>query len=294
MAFPIRFTPLMTASTTQRYLAGVQSELQSVTQAAVTGLSVADPSDAPGEWHGILDLQASVADQPLYQENAVSATSMLATVDATLGDAKQQLDRAIEVAVQMSSETFNDQDRADAALEIEQLREQVIELANTAYGDRYLFAGTAYESPAFDTTGAYLGSNEEPTTVVGDNLRVTVGYDGSQFFPDAIQALDALILAMRSGAGSAQAVQATLDPLQQANEGLVLARSEAGFEYNDAEDAMTTSENLELALQSALDNEIAADPIETYTRLAELQSSYQAALQVTAQSGSRSLFDFLR
>jgi len=294
MAFPLRFSPLMQASTTQRHLAGIQAELSSVTQAAVTGLSVHDPSDAPGEWHGILDLQASVSDQPLFQENGVAATAMLATIDTSLGDAKDAMDRAIEIAVQMSSETFNDQDRADAAIEVDQLFSQVVELANTSYGDRYLFAGTAYDAPPFDTAGTYLGSNETPESMVGADLRAQTGYDGSTIFPDALQALDDLAVALRSGVGSAPATQDMLDDLQGATETLVLRRVEAGFDYNDAEDAIRTSENLELTLQSALDGEIAADPIETYTRLAELQGTYQAALQVTAQAGSSSLFDFLR
>ena len=73
MSFPLLFSPLNRASTTQRQLASVQAELSSVTEAAVTGLKVRTPSDAPGRWHGILDLQAGLQDQPRYMENATTA-----------------------------------------------------------------------------------------------------------------------------------------------------------------------------------------------------------------------------
>jgi flagellar hook-associated protein 3 FlgL len=294
MSYPLRFGPLMRATASQRYLASVQGELAKVTQNAVTGLEVHAPSDAPGEWHGILDLQGSVADQAVYQDNAVEVTSMLATIDSALGDAKQVMDRGLEMAIQLGSETYTDDDRADAANEVRLLREQLVVLANTEYGGRYLFAGTAYDQPAYDATGVYQGSNDEPEALVGTNLTTNTGYDGSAIFDDALAVLDDLATALGNGATSADDVRALIPTLETANDGLVLARVEAGFEYNDAEDAQRVSENLQLALQSALDGEIAADPIETYTRLAELQSTYQAALQVTAQGSKNSLFDFIR
>jgi len=294
MRVPNHMSPLNRATTTQRHLAQLKSEIAQVSEAAVTGIEVRSPSDAPGQWHGLLDLQAGVDDQPLYQENATTAMSMLATVDTALGEATDGMDRAREIAVQMASETYNDGDRALAAVEVDALRSQLIELGNTTFGDRYLFAGTAYDQPPFDVAGVYTGSNNVPETVAGRDLALQTGYDGSALFDDALAALDDLATALRSGVGSAAATQATLPDLDVGQQTIISARTVAGFEYNDAEDAFFIAENLELTLQSALDARIAADPIETYTRLAELQSTYQAALQVTAQSGSSSLFDFLR
>jgi flagellar hook-associated protein 3 FlgL len=204
------------------------------------------------------------------------------------------MDRAREIAVQMSSETYSDADRDLAAIEVDALRNQLIEVGNTQFGNRYVFAGTAYDQAPFDAAGVYTGSADVPQTTAGRDLALQTGYDGAAIFDAAIAALDDLATALRSGAGSAAATQATLPDLDVGQQTIISARTVAGFEYNDAEDAFAIAENLELALQSALDARIAADPIETYTRLAELQSTYQAALQVTAQSGNSSLFDFLR
>jgi len=294
MSFPVRFSPLMRATTAQRYLSGVQSELADVTEAAVTGLSVHDPSDAPGRWHGILDLQATLDDQGTYQANATTAESLLMTMDAALGDATDLMDRALEITVAMASETYNDDDRAAAAAEVDELRAQLVELGNVSFGDRYPFGGTAYDQVPFDPAGVYVGSNAEPTTIVGADATVRTGFDGSTIFPDALQALDDLSAALQSGVGSAAATGALLPDLQDAQQTVIAARTTVGHTFNDAEDAGRIAENLELSLQSALDAEVAADPIETYTRLAELQSTYQAALQVTGQAGGSSLFDFIR
>ncbi len=295
MRLPSNMSALQRASTTQRHLSTLQSEIARVSEAAVTGIEVRSPSDAPGQWHGLLDLQANVDDQPLYRENATHAMSLLNTMDSALGDATDAMDRAREIAVQMSSETYNDTDRALAATEVDALRNQIIELGNTSFGDRYPFAGVAYDQPPFDAvTGLYGGANAVPETVAGRDLRVQTGYDGSTIFPDAILALENLAVALRQGPGSAPATQALLPDLESAQQTIIAARTTAGFEFNDAEDAFAIAENLEIVLQTALDDKVAADPIETYTRLAELQSTYQAALQVTAKSGNSNLFDFLR
>jgi len=294
MRVPNNMSPLNRASTTQRYLAEIQSELGRVSEAAVTGIEVRSPSDAPGQWHGLLDLQAGVDDQMLYKDNATGAMSILATVDAALGDATDAMDRARELAVQMSSETYNDADRASSAAEVDALRQQLIEVGNVAFGDRYLFAGTAYDAAPFDDTGGYNGSADTPETVAGRDIRIQTGFDGSAILSDAITALEDLAAAMRSGPGSAAATSAMITDIDTSQQTIIASRVEAGFDYNQAEDAMAVAENLELTLQSALDAKVAADPIETYTRLAELQSTYQAALQVMAQSGNSSLFDFLR
>jgi flagellar hook-associated protein 3 FlgL len=294
MRVPNHMSPLNRASTTQRHLSELQSEIARVSEAAVTGIEVRSPSDAPGQWHGLLDLQAGVDDQPLYRANATTAMSILSTVDSALGEATDGMDRAREIAVQMSSETYSDADRDLAAIEVDALRNQLIEVGNTQFGNRYVFAGTAYDQAPFDAAGVYTGSADVPQTTAGRDLALQTGYDGAAIFDAAIAALDDLATALRSGAGSAAATQATLPDLDVGQQTIISARTVAGFEYNDAEDAFAIAENLELALQSALDARIAADPIETYTRLAELQSTYQAALQVTAQSGNSSLFDFLR
>jgi len=294
MAFPVRFSHLARATTSQRYLSGIQSELNKVTEAVVTGLEVHDPSDAPGRWHGILDLQATIEDQAQFQSNATTAESLLMTMESALGDATDIMDRALEIAVGMASETFNDDDRAASAAEVDALRAQMVELGNVSFGDRYPFAGTAYDAPAFDATGAYQGSAAEPNVIVGADALVNTGYDGSTIFPDALQALDDLAVALRSGPGSSTLTRDMLPDLQDSQKVLIAARTTVGHAFNDAEDAGRIAENLELSLQSALDAEVAADPIETYTRLAELQSTYQAALTVTGQAGSSTLFDFLR
>ena len=294
MRLPNYMTPLNRATTAQSRLSKMKGEIQQLTDAAVSGISVQAPSDAPGQWHGILDLQAGVDHQAVYKDNADMAKSMLALADTTLGEANDVMDRAREIAVMMSNDTYNDTDRATAALEVDALREEIIELANTDFGGRYLFAGTAYDAPPYDPTGAYTGTADVPETVAGRDLRVQTGYDGAAIFTDALTVLDTLATAMRSGPGSTDATRATLPDIDVAQQVLVTSRADVGYEFNTAEDAFSLAENLEFNLQSALDTKIAADPIETYTRLAEVQGAYQAALQVTAQSGNNSLFDFLR
>ncbi|MEO0606144.1 MAG: hypothetical protein AAF211_32240, partial [Myxococcota bacterium] len=62
----------------------------------------------------------------------------------------------------------------------------------------------------------------------------------------------------------------------------------------DVERINDLSRSLQITVNEALNQLVGEDPIEALTSLADLQSSYQIALQVTASRGSSTLFDFLR
>ncbi len=290
----IRQSPLLTQSTTTRVLSGLKADLSRQTEVAITGMEVLDPHDAAGQWETIHGLQAGFDDQDVYIGNARAAQGILATLDDALGGASEVLVQALELAVQASNEVYDDEYRAQAADEVDMMIEQLVSLGNTEYADRYVFAGTAYDQPAFADDGTYLGNTDAPTMTVGAGVEVEVGVIGSDAFADALQVLEDLAAALRSGPGSAAATAALLDPLESAHDTMVEARQEAGFEFVDAQEAELTAETMRITLQDALNARVAADPIEALTKLSELQSAYETALQVTAQTSSSSLFEYLR
>lgn len=288
-----RLGPALQQDRTMRYISDAKSAVAEATDAAMTGLSVNDPSDAPHLWPEIYGLEDGVRDQSQYMENSDSAKMLLSTVDTTLAEATNVVTKALEIAVTFSSDTHNASNRQTAAVSIDGLIQEMINLANTEVAGRYVFAGKDYDNVPFSIPdGTYSGDNEQPASRIGTNNWVTTGYDGSTIFNIALQSMTDLADALRTGTGADVAAQ--LPGLHTSSEDLIESRQRAGYDFIDADDAQVTAESLGSELKSRLSELVGADPAEAYSRLAQVQSSYQAVLQMSAQGQGQNLFSLIR
>ena len=265
-------------------------------EVASSGLEVMRASDAPGRMSYIHSIRESRSDQSEYELNADWASQHLNVVDQSLSGLADVLSDARELAVQMSSETYNAQTRINAQPEATTLFSRGIIYANANLGGRHVFAGEAYDSPAYDdVTGAYLGDNAEPEVAVADNNQtVVLGFDGSNLLQgggDIITALQNLETAM--GTGDATQVRNTLDEIDAALDQIYVARTIVGGEMQHAEDGLQMAQNMNVALAAQESDLVDADAVESFTNLFEVQQSFEAALQVTANARSSLLFSRL-
>jgi flagellar hook-associated protein 3 FlgL len=256
-------------------------------------LAVLRPSDAPGDWRIIHDLEGSISDQDMYIGNTERTMPLLDSADNALGSASEILKRARELAVQMASETYSDADRTAAAVEIDALREDMLSLGNTEHAGRYMFAGTAYDTPPFLADGTYVGAASVPSVQVGRDTWVESGFEGGAIFASSLTALEDLAAAMRSGPGSADLVAAAIDPIDVGLTDVLDAFAKTGLAFNRADDAAIAAGSAKLLLQGQLDDTVGADPVEAYTEFANLAANYQAALQVSASTLGLDLFDYI-
>lgn len=292
----IRHNPMFAAHQSAARLSALQQKLDRAAEVATTGSDVQRPSDAAGAWSSLHGMASQKADQDVYTDNAHHAQDLLDTAESALSAASSLVQQAWERAVQLSSGSYGTEERVAAASEIEGLREDLLGLANTRLDQRRVFAGDAWTADAFDATGTYQGAGATSTIQVGERESVGATLDGSKVFQgdvDVFQVLSDLQTAL--AADDATAVGATLDGLDKASRQLVDARQDVGYRRARTEDATQVAQNLSLMLDQHLSDAISVDPAEAFTDLAQLQTSYQAALQVTAATGSGSkLFDFLR
>lgn len=294
MTAPIRHGLLHNAYRIQLSLSGLKESVDRVERESITGLKLILPSDIPeriGEAHG---LRAGIDDQTTWQDNANGAKALLDVADEALGQATELVKRAREIAVSMANDTWNADDRALAADEIDSLKEEMLRLANTRYGDRYLFAGTRTGAPAFDEAGVYQGSSEGTEVLVGQDLWVEDGWPGDTIFrgdADPLGALDQLATALRANQSSA--ISESLGSIDDAMQQVIASRGRVGNAFNAADRAATLAESLEETLSGRLQDIVEADPYEAYTQLASLRTAYDSALQVSAGSMKTRLLDFI-
>jgi flagellar hook-associated protein 3 FlgL len=268
----------------------ISDALAEASKIATTGLKITTPSDSPEMVNRIQDLTAAISDNQRYSESAGTAETMLSLADTTLSSLADVLTASHELAVQLSSETFNSDTRIAAAVTAEGFLEEALSLVNMDVSGRALFAGTAYDGDAYDSTLTYTGNNEASFLDVGDAVSVTVGFDGSALgLGDALTAIAGLETAL--AADDIAAVQASMDSLESALNSLSQVQASIGSELNTADDFSSFAESMEYELASQLSNVQEVDPIEALVRFNELQTMYETALSVTASSNTGSLFE---
>jgi len=278
----------------QRNASRLAGQIRDAEAQVITGVAVSRPSDGPTEAAQALRLQGLIEDQSVYERNSVQAQSLLGQAETALADAGDVLKRAKELALAGANESYSATDREVMATEIEGLREQLIDLANSRVGTRYIFSADTYDTQAFDEDGTYGGGSSEPEIQVSANQSEAVGFDGSEVFQgdvDLFTVLDDLQTALE--ANDVDSISDAIGDLTDGHEQIVEWRAVVGHSYSVVEDAYDTAGNVEAMLQTELDALIGIDETEVYMRLAELRTAYDAAMRVGATSVSGSLFSYL-
>ncbi len=292
---PIRFGPSLTYDRIQRGLIKLREQVRNTEQQAMNGIKQQRVSDDPIIWTEVHRLRQAASNQEGYKDNITRATSLLGTAEEALNQAGGLMKRAWETSVQMSSGSYNADDRIAAAIEIREIKQTLLNLSNTTLGDRRVFAGSAYDGAAFNEAGVYQGSTDTPEIRVSKDEWLQVGWDGSQVFQggvDLFAKLDDLETALN--ANDVTSIQGLLPDMEAGVKQTVKWRAEIGAQWQKGEDALALSDRLTVFFNEQLATMVEVDPVETYSKLASLRTSYEAALRVSAQSMSQTLFDFMR
>jgi flagellar hook-associated protein 3 FlgL len=228
------------------------------------------------------------------------AQGWLETADMTLTSALDSLGRAKAVAVQGSNTgALGDPvARKALAVEIRSIRSEMLALANTTYGNRSIFNGTA-DGAAYDTGGAYLGNSAEIIRDVAPSTSIAVNLTGPEVFGtaggavgDVFETLGRLADAIEAGDSAAMATEHTnLDGFRS---GVGAATVEIGTRSARLAEAKTRAEDQKLLLTTQLSEVEDVDIVEALITAKAQESQYQASLQAAAKILPPSLLDYLR
>lgn len=149
-----------------------------------TGKRVNRPSDDP-----IAASQAVVLSQAQTQNSQYALARSFATTKVSLEEnVLSQVTTAIQAAqekiVNAGNGTLSDDDRASLATNLQGIRDQLMNLANSTDGNgRYIFAGYKTEAAAFDqTTASYNGGDTAISQQVDSARTMQISHTGAQVF----------------------------------------------------------------------------------------------------------------
>ena len=140
------------------------SQYEEVGQELSTGISLTEPSDDPTVIAQDLSVRNSSAVTGQVSQNLTDLNNMLSTTDSTLSSLTGILQSARNLAIEGAQDTISSSQRAQIGDQVNQLLEEAINLANTEYDGKYIFAGSAV--PPGDSLVQAIGN--PPTQVVAD------------------------------------------------------------------------------------------------------------------------------
>jgi len=124
-------------------------------QMLATGKKITVPSDDPVVAARALKLRTDVAQIEQYKTNVQDAMSWLEITESAVANVGDILQRARELAVQASSGTTTEEDTKKIKQEVEQLKNQLIKIANSTYAGRYIFSGFKTNTRLMDDDGYF-------------------------------------------------------------------------------------------------------------------------------------------
>lgn len=305
----MRITNNMLINNLMYNMANNLERLDRIQQQLATGKKIATPSDDPIVASRALKMRTDVAEIQQYKKNVDDAISWLDITEATLANIGDILHRARELAVQAANGTVSSNDARQIQKEVEQLRQQLIHLANTTYAGRYIFSGFETDKPLVDeSTGLYntkvetLAPNREDIKYeigIGDKININVlgsellgGTGDIGTVPKMIEDINNFINALNIN--DSAGIRNAIDKLDENIENLLMIRADVGARMNRLEltkNRLMADETNFTKLMSLNED---ADMAEVIMRLKSEENVYRASLAGGARIIQPTLVDFLR
>lgn len=125
---------------------GKMSKLQ---DQITSGSKITRPSDDPVVAVKGMGYRRDLGQVEQYSRNMNEVNNWLDTSDESLNQVGEQMKRVRELVIQAANDTNSADERAKIKSEIDQIRKQLQDVANTKIGDRYIFSGTNTGKPLF-------------------------------------------------------------------------------------------------------------------------------------------------
>lgn len=298
-----------------------QSSWLKVGEQLSSGRRVSNPSDDPIAASRSVVVAQSQAQNSQYALARTFASQGLSMEENTLSSVTSTIQDAQTLIVYGSTGTLSDDDRGSIATQLEGLRAQLLNLANSKDGNgRYIFAGYQTGSAPFvdDGTGTidYVGGTDAITQKVDTSRTMTIGHTGDDIFmsitgnatkePDGSESetnifsmLDSAIAALQTPQDDADDAtkQTFQDAMDKTNRGLgnslnnVLAvRSEIGTQLSELDTLDAQGDDRDVILSSEMSDLVDVDYTSAISSYTMQQTALQAAYKTFSDMSQLSLF----
>ena len=304
----MRITNNMLVNNMMYNLGNNLERLDRIQQQLSTGKKIASPSDDPIVASRALKMRTDVAEIQQYKKNVEDANSWMEITESTLNNMGDIMHRLRELAIQGANGAMSADDNQKVSAEVEQLKQQMIQMSNTTYGGRYIFAGFKTDQPLVDGDGIYnikvenTGANREEIKYeigVGDKININVlgsellgGVGDIGTAPKLIEDLNNFITSLNSN--DSNGIRSAIDKIDENMDNILMIRADVGARTNRLEltnnRLMADDTNFTKLMSQNED----ADMAEVIMKLKNEENVYNASLAGGARIIQPTLVDFLK
>ena len=290
-------------------LAPAQETLARAQREVSSGKRIAVASDAPDQIEPLLQLRAEQSHNAQVQSNLTLAKADAEAADGAIASSIQIVDRALVLANQGANSQLSTAVLDGVAQEVESLLEQMVELSRTTVQGRYIFSGSAPDTPSYavDWTApngvtqlsaapaSFRIEGPGGTSFVSSKSAQEIfdlqNVDGTPASGNVFAALNELRVALRNG--DATAAGTAIVSLRAASGHLNAMEAFYGTVENRVKDATDAAARYSVQLQTQLSATEDADIVSATLEMTQASTQIQAALQMRAKLPHTTLFDYL-
>lgn len=306
----MRVTQSMLSSNMLRNLNTSYSKMSKYQNMLDSGKVITRPSDDPVVAVKGMGYRIDLDKSQQYQRNLREANTWLDTTDEALDQVGGALKRVKELIVQAANDTNTADDRQKINAEMQQIKEQLRDIANTKVGENYIFSGTHTNQPLYtDKTGPQnpaisTGGNKPIEINVFDGISMNINTQGADLFENIDGFMTHVTTLLESGAtgseiGNALGLEVTdgankIPGLDGIYENTLAVRADVGARQNRVEMMENRLSLQEINVTKQLSKNEDTDYAKTITDMVTQESIHQAALSVGAKIIQQTLVDFIR
>lgn len=282
----------------------MQSNLQQIAEASdrvTTGLRIQKPSDDPAAASSAMRTRSSIRALDQYRDAISVANQRGSAEEGVLASLTDTLSRAKELAITQAGGASTAETRATAQAEVEHLLRHAVSLANTRFGENYLFAGgnSAAQPYAVDESGADISFTSttpsgEHKVEISAHQQILTNHNGVAVFEDTDVLASLRDLAKALGDNDPAAIQTAIDDISGAFDGVQNLIGDVGARMNQLQVTGANLDAMEINLLTFKSDLEEIDIEKAITELVSRQTAFQAAMLATSKVMGLTLANYLR
>ncbi|MED2977420.1 flagellar hook-associated protein FlgL [Bacillus swezeyi] len=303
----MRVTQGMIAKNSLRYINSSYGKLDNLQSQISSGKKITKASDDPVVAMKSLKYNTQLSQVKQYQSNTSQAFTWLENTETNITEGIDVMAKVRELTVKAQNDTNGEEELEAIGVEIGQLKDQLIQIANAQVNGRYLFNGTNSDVTPIvkNADGSYTYNFENYTSASDVNINVSPNaslkvnanpisaFGGqSDSGQNVFEMLNSLESALNSG--SLDGMDDLLSDIDQFTEQMSAERSDIGARYNRLELINTRLSTQEETSTKVLSDNEDVELEKVITDFITQQSVHRAALSVNAKIVQPTLIDFLR
>lgn len=300
----MRVTQGMISSDVLRQINNSNERLSTYQQQLASGKKITLPSQDPVVATLGIAYRSDVTHVTQYQRNVSNAYQWLNNSDSALGQMDSVMQRVRELTVQASNGTNTPNDLKQINSEVEQLKQQLVDVGNTQVAGNYIFNGQRTSTPPLSlqtnpdgTTAVNVNTaatNNQYKVQINDGVQMAINVDPTTVFTSKLFSDINTLQQRLTGKAPASDLTNSISDIDSHLSEINAARSDLGARTDRMDLVKNRLSQQSQDATTIMSNNEDADYTKTLVELNQEQSVHQAALSVGAKMIQPTLVDFLK